>query len=59
MVKTESEIKEEFDNQLDEDYLVKIADFTFYASEVWEQQDPIGYNCALLHYSESLENEED
>ena len=55
------ELKQIFDEALDESWgTFKIADMTFYPSQILKECDPIAYRCSLSDiesdYLESLEN---
>lgn len=53
----DTQLKEKHDNMLDEVYgMVEIGPGKWFASEVWEQIDSIGYNVSLHQFIN--ENEE-
>jgi hypothetical protein len=54
----DTQLKEKHDEMLDETFdMVKIGPGEWFASEVWEQIDSIGYNVSLQQFIN--ENEEE
>ena len=54
---SESDIEDMYDEMLDSDGRVTVADIEFEPSRILKQLDPIAYNCGLATYQDSLERD--